>query len=186
MTTEKRTNYPATWRNLYLAVLSIALVAGMWLAVRSGTGSSQLERPHVPVMGFAILAVAGLAIGTRTVPYTLGLLCLLAALVGFWAASPKGGAWMAYLLQEPGFMSAGGRVVGSVSLFLFPLGWVLVAESAGSWKAGLASYLGAGVVFVCLYTWAVGEFAWSMVPLLCLFWPHFAMVMLGLFGWGPL
>jgi hypothetical protein len=157
----------------------------MWFAVHPASGGTQLASPHVPVLLFVILAVAGLSVGARPVPYALGLLCLLVAILGFWAASPDGGAWIAYVVWDPGLVPEIARVFGYVFLLLFPLGWVLLAESAGSWVAGVVSYLVAGLGFVCLYALIVGHLPSYLVPLLWLFWPHFMLAMLGVFGSNP-
>lgn len=179
-----RRHKPMTRRKIYLVVLLTGLGVGLVLALLAAADPTyQLATLHVPVLAFVLLATAGLLwLGARTVPYTLGLLCVLASLLGFWAASPNGVLWTMYIARGSNLTQSSTQVFGYVFLFLFPVGWVLLADSINSWRAGLISYFGVGLGFVILHA-LLGKMTAALMPVYRLFWPHFTLTMLGLFGW---
>jgi hypothetical protein len=178
-----------TRRRIYLILFWMTLASFMCLALLSLDHPSYRPRaPHVLVLCFAILAAAGLAwIGARPAPYTAGLVCLLAAIIGFWIASPNGGPWAAYITRNPDLSTWGGSAFAYAFLFLFPLGWVLLAGSIDGWVRASLSYLATGLSFVLLHIVLLGGVPAMLVPVYVLFWPHFTLAMLGTFGWasGP-
>lgn len=173
-----------------LAVGTLSVVAGEGLlagflgAVRTATGGAALPAVHVPVLGFVLVAAGVLLwLRPRTLPYTLGLLCLLLSLVGFWLASPDGGRWVAALLfrdSAPGLYDR--RWAGWLSFLLFPAAWHLLAASIATWRVGLVAYLLAGLAFVLMGA-AAGFFrAPATAGIVLLFWPQQVLTMLGVFG----
>lgn len=176
----------AAQRTVYLVALSAGLATGMWLGIRADAEPAyRFVAPHVPVLSFIILAAMGLlALGASTIPYATGLCCMLIALLGFWAASPKGSAWASYALHNLGYTLVSTQAFGYILLLLFPMGWILLADSIGSWKRGILTYFGAGLTFVGLHVLLLGSDRMAQFPLYWLFWPHFTLTGLGMFGWG--
>lgn len=166
---------------LYAAFLASGLVAGFVGAVRSASDPGyQIPAVHVPVLAFVIVAAAALLLlRPLTAFYSLGLLCLLLGLVGFWLASPNGLSWAGRSGYD---LPQDGRPFGYFLLFLFPAGWFLLSASVTRWWSGIVSYFGAGLVFVLLNMMS-GLTDSFLLPLPWLFWPHFTLAMLGMFGW---
>lgn len=82
---------------------------------------------------------------------------------------------------------------GQVFASLFALGWVLIVAAVRNWRAGVASYLAAGVWTTCLLAVPEGpayfagplrdvdQLFWEVLFPLG-FWPYVTFAMLGVFG----
>lgn len=174
----------STRRYVYLAVFTATLLAGMRVALLSPMDPShRLQAPQIVVFGFAIVVAAGLIwLDAKVAPYTLGLMFLMMAFLGFWIASPDGALWMGHMARNSDLALSGTRVFAYVFLFSFPIGWILLAGSVYGWlRAGL-SYLGAGGMFILLHMLLISKLPMALLPVYWLFWPHFTLVMLGTFG----
>ena len=167
-------------RLCFALFLAAGLAAGFGLAGASASGRP-LPNPHAWVLAF-VVAAAALLLWLRPRPdvYGLGLLCVFVAFLGVWLGSPDA-------LRHGPF---GARGLGWLFM-LFPIGWVLLAESVGSWKVGVASYLLAAVLFAVMGL-VTGLFGppgnmlrpW-MIAIIALLWPHYTLAFLRVFGALP-
>lgn len=192
----KRTMPPLLWaslrvrRWLYAACLGAVLIAGMAAALWSAHGSPN----RVPAVELVVAGIVAAAVGAllwlrpRPLPYALGLLCLLLALLGLWLASPLGW-WVTstQLLHWPYERFAGWQRFG-VLMLLFPVAWVLLAASVTDFRIGLLSYLVPGVTFLLMIAGSGAFHSPGPSPLLLfafpLLWPVYTLMMLGLFGFS--
>ncbi len=104
------------------------------------------------------------------------------AIIAFWFTTPNGGMWANLILRDPDFNLRGGRVFGYLFLLLFPVGWILLSSSVGSWARGAISYLAAGLAFVLMHVLLLGQVPAALVPVYLFFWPYFTLTMMGVFG----
>lgn len=185
----------AAWRRLYLALLAAGLVAlfvGAWWRLPGREIPIVGRLIYVPVLAFVAVAVAGLLwLRPHRTRYTLGVLCVLLAFVGFWLGSPAGGRWMGNLLNDPNYGPYGGLMFDFLFLVLLPVGWVLLGASVANWKVGVATYLVLGVALVLGTAltagfgppgYGPGQTPPWVPPYFLLGWPAVVLVVLGTFG----
>lgn len=182
---------------LYAAMLTLVIVAlfvGGWWRIYGRPLPVGPTVVHVALLAFLIVAVAGLlGFRPRLLPYALGVISVVLALVGLWLASPVGGWWIAKLLSDPNyFASSPLRNSGFLGLLL-PIGWVLLGASVANWRLAIASYLIPGIALV-IGGAAIGVFGppgfglGQMLPWVPLYflveWPVIITITLGVFGYG--
>ncbi len=183
-------------RLLYLAFVMVGLVVLFATALAYIYGHKitgvELGTVRQATLAFSVVAVIGLVwLSPRRRAYTLGILCMLVAFVGFWLASPQGGLWISNVVQDPNYGPYGGGVF-AILFLLFPLGWVLLSASVADWKIGIVSYFLTGLIFLLMSGAAglfgpVGYGSGQMPPwvpvILLLLWPEYTLMMLGTFGY---
>jgi hypothetical protein len=180
----------------YLAAVILVLLASFASALGSATGYSPSRGPvDTPVLVLGGLAAAVIALrwlrpdGPQ---YALGSLCLSIAVMATWANTPTGARWLATTLHTPPSALPMPEVIHLLPLLFLPA-WVLLGASIGSWKAGLTSYIAAGLIFTLAVgavetrVWGAGDFGLGSDPMpnltiAVLLWPVRLLVMLGTFG----
>ncbi|MDQ3328017.1 MAG: hypothetical protein M3506_05805 [Chloroflexota bacterium] len=76
------------------------------------------------------------------------------------------------------------EVFSYTAFFLFPIGWLLLADSIGSLGWGAISYLGAGLALAVFYLGVLQPSFQAPLVLVWLLWPYFTLLWLGFFGQG--
>ncbi len=172
-------------RLLYGAALGGVLLVGFVATARALR--HELPGSRYLAWGTALGLVLGLLwLRPRRDLYAAGLFCLAVAGLGLWL----GGA---VPLRDGGILR---YALGLVGAALLPVGWVLLATSAGSWRLGVTSYLLAGLAFVAIVYGAdrvlYPELAGGWRPpsprvlaTLWLLWPAYVLQALGVSAWLP-